>query len=479
MTDGGVAFQPDQEQATVPFRPRSAYVGHRAFGRGDGAVLVEPEVAHDLRAAAEYATQEGRVAGGLLYGHAWGDDLGVYLVVDGFLEAGPGEDHGDRLRDGDRDDDYELSAADLRLLREDAARMYSAAIEVGWWRTRGSAGVFGTRDFATQAELAGPGGAGLLVYGSGPRWGTAYLGPDGQAPDAIGRLVAAADPAVALAPRRPVPEAAAPEGLYEPDGPYDAAGSEPEVIDLAAGESLAEEPPEPGRLEPAEVIDLGAGESLLEETLPEPAGPAEVIDLAAGESLLSDPVDDEELPDDPLPGDPMPGEPLPHHSLPEEPLDDDFFEPLAEPPLADGPLDTGPSDAGFGDGEFADEQFPDGEFADEVPVADEAPPAAATTGTALATRQTALIPAPKPAGPRVISPVRVPRGEWGTHKEANPSYVGPHTPLDVQIVVGGLIIVPVIAAVIIGILVNSAIVAVVAAVVFLLAVLGVIWMSRL
>ncbi len=41
MTDGGAAFQPGTEEARVPFRPRGTYAGYRAFGSGDGAVLVD------------------------------------------------------------------------------------------------------------------------------------------------------------------------------------------------------------------------------------------------------------------------------------------------------------------------------------------------------------------------------------------------------------------------------------------------------
>ena len=220
MTDGGgAAFQPGTEEVSVPFRPRGSYAGYRAFGGGDGAVLVEPEVARELRSAAEFATQERRITGGLLYGRGWADDQGAYLVVDGYLEAGPGENSDDRISD----DRFTLSEAGLRLLREDAARMYSASLEAGWWRTLPALGEFGPQDFVTQAELVGPDGVGLLVYGTGIHWGTAYLGPDGHAPDSAGTLVTVADPV-------PGP---APEATFAP---------EPEVVDLAAGETLAQEP---------------------------------------------------------------------------------------------------------------------------------------------------------------------------------------------------------------------------------------------
>ena len=226
MTDGGAVFRPNSEDLNPPYRPRGAYAGYRAFGSGDGAVLVEPQVARKLRSAAEFATQERRITGGLLYGRGWADEQGAYLVIDGYLEAGPGENSGDRIsRDGP--DRFTLSAADLRLLREDAARMYSASLEAGWWRTRATLGEFGPQDFVTQAELVGPGGVGLLVYGSGVHWGTAYLGPDGYAPDSAGTLVEVPAPV-------PEPDLAA--------GPEAGLAPEPEVVDIAAGETLVPEP---------------------------------------------------------------------------------------------------------------------------------------------------------------------------------------------------------------------------------------------
>jgi hypothetical protein len=223
MTDGGAPFQPGTQEFSVPFRPRGSYAGYRAFGSGDGAVLVEPKIARDLRSAAESATQERRITGGLLYGRGWADDQGAYLVVDGYLEAGPGENSDDRIS-GDR---FTLSEAGLRLLREDAARMYSASLEAGWWRTLPALGEFGPQDFVTQAELVGPDGVGLLVYGSGIHWGTAYLGPDGHAPDSAGTLVTVTDPVP-----DPVP-GPGPEAGFAP---------EPEVVDIAAGETLVPEP---------------------------------------------------------------------------------------------------------------------------------------------------------------------------------------------------------------------------------------------
>jgi hypothetical protein len=236
MTDGA-AFQPSADEVTVPFRSRGAYTGYRAFGSGDGAVLMAPSVAHGLRSAAEFATAERRITGGLLYGRGWVDEVGTYLVIDHYLEAGPGENSGDRIS-GDGDDDFTLSEAGLRLLREDAARTYSATLEVGWWRTRAALGEFGPKDFETQGELVGPDGVGLLVYGSGIYWGTAYLGPVGLAPDSAGTLSAVPDPVPG--PSWPGPAPAQEAGI----------APEPELVDIAAGESLEQEPLPPGTAPP-------------------------------------------------------------------------------------------------------------------------------------------------------------------------------------------------------------------------------------
>lgn len=225
MTEDGTAFQPAADEVTVPFRSRGEYTGYRAFGSGDGAVLIAPAVARVLRSAAELATAAGRVAGGLLYGCGWADEMGTYLVIDHYLEAGPGEHTGGS---GDGDGHFTLTEADLRRLRDDAAGMHPAPLEVGWWRTRDALGEFGPRDFVTQGELVGPDGVGLLVYGSGIYWGTAYLGPDGHAPDSAGTLAAVQDPD----PEPPGP-APGPEAGIAP--PLDAA-------EVETGEGLEREP---------------------------------------------------------------------------------------------------------------------------------------------------------------------------------------------------------------------------------------------
>jgi hypothetical protein len=209
-----------EEAVSFAFQPRSAYAGYRAFSGGDGAVLVDPEVARGLRQAAESATREQRETGGLLYGGRWVDDEGVYLVVHMCVEAAAGRTAG-----------FALSEADLRVLREEAAARYPDGLELGWWRTRAELGEFSPADFATQAELAGTYGAGLLVYGSGSHWGTAYLGPDGHAPVVAGTLVTA-----------PGADAEPPPDSGLPPDPAPEMPEMPEVVDIAAGESLLEEP---------------------------------------------------------------------------------------------------------------------------------------------------------------------------------------------------------------------------------------------
>jgi hypothetical protein len=116
--------------------------------------------------------------------------------------------------------------------------MYSASLEAGWWRTRAALGEFGPKDFETQGELVGPDGVGLLVYGSGIYWGTAYLGPVGLAPDSAGTLSAVPDPVPV--PAGPGPAPAGEAGI----------APEPDVVDIAAGESLRQEPALPGTAPP-------------------------------------------------------------------------------------------------------------------------------------------------------------------------------------------------------------------------------------
>jgi hypothetical protein len=301
MSDEGAWEEQDAEGIEVSFRPRGRYTGYKAFGSGEGAVLVEPGVSHELRRAAEFATQERRVTGGLLFGRGWSDEQGTYLVISGFLEAGPGENRGDRIS-ADGFDQFTLSPPDLRLLREDAARMYSASYELGWWRTLPALGEFGPGDFDTQAELVGPDGVGLLVYGSGVHWGTAYLGPDGHAPDSAGTLVAAPATGAGGWPAQPA--------QAQPGQPQAAQAAQAPPADPVADVA---EVPDPG----PHVIDLAAGESLLDDEPP-------ATETLLAEPGLADPVLADPVAADPVLADPVLADPV-----------------LADPVLA-GPVPAGP-----------------------------------------------------------------------------------------------------------------------------------------
>ncbi len=68
------------------------------------------------------------------------------------------------------------------------------------------------------------------MYGSGVHWGTAYLGPDGHAPDSAGTL-AATEPVTEPAPAASLALEA--EAALAPG---------PELVDISAGESLLGEP---------------------------------------------------------------------------------------------------------------------------------------------------------------------------------------------------------------------------------------------
>jgi len=147
------------------FRPRSAYLGHLVVGNGDGAVLVEPTVAGELRMAAALAGQ--RPMAGLLYGHAWHDDEGGYTLVDGYVPAASAET---------LPVDADPVAVRARL-REEAARSYPGAAEVGWWRTAPRPGEEGWPDPGAWPLGERPEGVGLVVFADGTPPAAAVLVP--------------------------------------------------------------------------------------------------------------------------------------------------------------------------------------------------------------------------------------------------------------------------------------------------------------
>lgn len=148
------------------FRPRPAYLGHLVVGSGDGAVIIEPSVAGELRMAAALAG--ARPTAGLLYGHCHHDDEGGYTLVDGFVPDDPALSPVDADPRAVRD-----------RLRAEAARSYPGLSEVGWWRTAprpgedgragqaGSPGEDGWPDPGAWPPGERPGGIGLVVFADG------------------------------------------------------------------------------------------------------------------------------------------------------------------------------------------------------------------------------------------------------------------------------------------------------------------------
>jgi len=147
------------------FRPRSAYLGYLVVGSGDDAVLIEPAVAGELRMVAARAGK--RPAAGLLYGHAWHDDEGGYTLVNGFVPA----ESGGVIAVGA--DPVTVRAR----LREEAARSYPGAAEVGWWRTAPRPGEDGWQDPGAWPLSERPDGVGLVVFADGTPPTTAAYPP--------------------------------------------------------------------------------------------------------------------------------------------------------------------------------------------------------------------------------------------------------------------------------------------------------------
>ncbi len=397
MTDDAATFTPGLAQTPALFRRRGLYLGFRAFGDSGGAVLIDPRVARELRSAAEFATQEHRVTGGLLYGRRWTDDEGGYLVVSAFLDAGPRESGGDWVPagfNGAPAGDFSLSDARLRLLRDEAARMYPTSLEVGWWRTLPALGELGPADLVTQAELVAPGGVGLLVYGSGPHWGTAYLGPDGHAPDSAGTLVAADEEERGSGMG---PDDTGPDDTGPDDTGWYATGPD----DMAPG-SAETDYAEPGYSGTYDTGTVPGG------TVPDGTGPG---DRAPDDLVLDD------------------------------------------TPLIDAAAQRRRGDDGRGAGPVA--------------LGEPAP------GTAVATRRAALLTRRPQAGA-----VDVSSRDWYL-RPPDAGIASPGMPGDAKVVIVLALLAFVGVAVLVGVLMSSALIAVIVAVVFVLVVFGFVWMSRL
>jgi len=153
-------------EPNTSFRPRSAYLGRLVVDSGDGAVLIEPEVAGELRMAAALAG--GRPAAGLLYGQTWHDDEGGYTLVNGFV---PAESAG--ITAAAEADPVAVRAS----LREEAARSYPGAEEVGWWRTAPRPDSGSWPDPGAWPLSERPDGVGLVVFADGTPPTTAVYTP--------------------------------------------------------------------------------------------------------------------------------------------------------------------------------------------------------------------------------------------------------------------------------------------------------------
>lgn len=223
-------------QPRTSFRPRSAYLGHLTVDDGDGAVLIEPEVVSELRAAAARAGH-GPV-GGLLYGHSWHDEAGGYTVVDAFTQAGPAADlhHPESVGE----------------LRSAAAQRYPHSAEVGWWRSAPPpvSGAPAAQDPGTWPLDQRPDGVGLVVYADGAPWEPS--GPHGFGRD---RPLPGAQPGPppGPAPLDPAPEPATPEqAAPEQAGRKQAARELISPLRTAGPPALSPDPsqmwrPKPGR----------------------------------------------------------------------------------------------------------------------------------------------------------------------------------------------------------------------------------------
>lgn len=167
MTDPG--FRVDSIRQTDPFRARAAFGGYQVFHDGNRAVLVEPAAAAGLRDAAQKA--HPKETGGLLSGRTLRDSDGQYVLVSGFVQAGPG---------AGRSAAFEISPQATARLREEAHRAYPTADVVGWWHSHLVPSSYSQTDLNTQAIFTQPDCVGLLVFARDEPWAVAYMGPESR-----------------------------------------------------------------------------------------------------------------------------------------------------------------------------------------------------------------------------------------------------------------------------------------------------------
>lgn len=159
-------FRVESVHQAAPFRARTTFTGYQAFGEGSRAVLVEPQTAGSLRDAAHKAYP--KETGGLLCGRTLRDHGGQYVLVSGFVQAGPG---------AGRSAAFEISPQQTEELRQEAHRASPTADVVGWWHSHPAVSSYSQTDLGTQAIFSQPDSVGLLVFARGDPWAMAYMGP--------------------------------------------------------------------------------------------------------------------------------------------------------------------------------------------------------------------------------------------------------------------------------------------------------------
>lgn len=201
MTDPG--FRVDSVRQAAPYRARQAFGGYQAFNGGNRAVLVEPSTAEGLREAAAKAYP--METGGLLSGRSLRDNDGHYVLVSGFVQAGP---------KAGRSAAFEISPQATALLREEAHRAHPTADVVGWWHSHLVPSSYSQTDLNTQAIFTQPDSVGLLVFATSEPWAAAYAGPESsrlgfpsavRGPDGPGRFGNGQAPAESPADQRAAP----------------------------------------------------------------------------------------------------------------------------------------------------------------------------------------------------------------------------------------------------------------------------------
>src|SRR5260370_34933674 len=114
-------------------------------------VVVEPRTAQAVRAAAHRALP--KETGGLLSGRTLRDGEGQYVLVSGFVQAGPS---------AGRSAAFEMSPQETERLKVESYLAYPTADMVGWWHSHTIPSSYSTTDLNTQTIFTQPETVGLL-----------------------------------------------------------------------------------------------------------------------------------------------------------------------------------------------------------------------------------------------------------------------------------------------------------------------------